>query len=556
MKWAFIAVLLCAGVYVGLKLGTSTEGLHARLLCREVSATSGPNFEGYKANRLHYSAESLSVGSGGRIRIAGADTTIELDAPPYMLLDSADLAEASSDETTQTRGVAREFDAPPYMLLDSADLAEASADETTHARRVARSRSAEPPLTITSSQRMIVTVEPLSPLSNKYPIRLSSRAPVFFIPSSGAITGSSDDEGDPMYLPVQEPGGQGPVEVDLSQPCLVTFRTDGRPESPPLTVTIADAHGPGSTPHTLSASEFTARLVPESWLGGPRFRITGRGSATIQIEPGDTIVAVTQSIARLSAIADSGRIAIYSPLRPSPTEVALPCRADFTGRISLRMTNSARRILAEIPGVATSVMYSAVGDPGFEDRGHVATELIPKAIEKEKDTWVAAAAVILFVVSLLGFLWRIFRESPVGIDSRESAAAPPRKLDVDHGMVRLAVALSIVAIAAGLVAGTSSGNFWIGTATTLGRLVLVWWCCMWLLYAFKALRRNLADGIIGMAAASTPIWVMIALRLRDPSRLFGIPSLPMSTFAVIVLAPVGLAVLVKFVVAGFKSDQD
>lgn len=108
-----------------------------------------------------------------------------------------------------------------------------------------------------------------------------------------------------------------------------------------------------------------------------------------------------------SAVADSGRIAVNSYLRPTPTEFRLPTQVDMKGRRSLGLYVFHNTLTAEIDGSMSSIRYfsrsAGSRDAPSEAKGS-SVELLPSTIEMWRDRAVAMAAVILLVISVLRFL--------------------------------------------------------------------------------------------------------------------------------------------------------
>jgi hypothetical protein len=108
-----------------------------------------------------------------------------------------------------------------------------------------------------------------------------------------------------------------------------------------------------------------------------------------------------------TAVADSGRIAVNSYLRPTPTEFRLPTQVDMRGRMNLGLTVCRNALVAEVDGSMSSIRYfsrSADSRITPSEANRSAVELLPSAIEMWRDRAVAIAAIVLLVITLLRFL--------------------------------------------------------------------------------------------------------------------------------------------------------
>jgi hypothetical protein len=109
---------------------------------------------------------------------------------------------------------------------------------------------------------------------------------------------------------------------------------------------------------------------------------------------------------------DSGILAINSYLRPQPTTYSLPAALWVTGKMQCRVTGTYDALSAEMKGTFSSITAvlgerTPAGGPILRTGG---VQLLPKVTDVLRDKLVGVAALVFFLVTLLGFLKANFFE--------------------------------------------------------------------------------------------------------------------------------------------------
>jgi hypothetical protein len=117
---------------------------------------------------------------------------------------------------------------------------------------------------------------------------------------------------------------------------------------------------------------------------------------------------------------DSGILAINSYLRPQPITYSLPAALWVTGKMQCRAVGTYDALSTEMKGTFSSITAvlgerTPVGGPILRTGG---VQLLPKVTDVLRDKLVGVAALVFFLVTLLGFLKANFFDEPD--DGREA----------------------------------------------------------------------------------------------------------------------------------------
>jgi hypothetical protein len=107
---------------------------------------------------------------------------------------------------------------------------------------------------------------------------------------------------------------------------------------------------------------------------------------------------------------DSGRIAVYSSLRPEPVKLELPSTLRPMGDYEVRVSNVHGVLYTTITGRATSIRYTDQSMGSKRNLEKYGSELVPSVLEEQRNASLAAAGVMFAVLQLLQLLLGLFRK--------------------------------------------------------------------------------------------------------------------------------------------------